>query len=932
MKKQLILFLLIAFVSSSYLFAQKKTEKTVPQKKRLTFEDAQDFKYIKTLKMSSWGNWVAYEVAPDWGDGFSTIMSTLDTHKHTSITRGTKFDFPLNSEKWFAALVQPKVVDIENAKSPKDKPKSSLVILNLEDFSSKNFEKVKKFQFSNDGKWLVFEKDEEIEKDKDLKFKPIGNNIGLVHLKSGTEIDINNVYEYQFDSLANFFFYAVSAPDGKGDGLFRRNLNEEFAPEYIIEKNDKTLYSNLTYSLLLKQLAYLVAEVSSNGYPNDCSLKLWDAGNPNVTQFLIKGNDIPSDLYLYYKNQMKFTRDGKRLWIGIKPVAERFPPEKYEIKFNDTTIVNIDSLQSKSSLLLWNYKDPQIMTQQQNQWERKKDQVYKAIYDFGTQKLIPLADETFKDVEFTNNPLFTIGYDESPYLVQSTWQDLHFDLYKIYLNNGSRKLIAQDLQEPASLSPNGHYVAFYKDSNWYAYDNIQDTTRHLNQKMPVIPFHNEDWDLPDKAPSYGFAGWYDEGNRILLYDKYDIWMVFTGDPEGFAALTMIYGRDPKLNMSFRAVEFDKDKEYYTDKDTLILNGFRFREKYNSLYFQDFRVLGPETVLREPPKNINIRAKAKYNNSAILTKEKFDEFPDLYFTLDFFKKSDSLVKLTDLNSQLENYYWGTSTIVSWQNSKGDTLMGFIMKPENYNPSKRYPVIIHFYDRFSDMANLFQRPQINHRPNPLIYLNDDYIMFYPDIKYTIGEPGYSAVDALVTGARKLIDMGIADSNAIGIQGHSWSGYQTAFIITQTDLFKAACAGAPVGNMTSAYSGIRLESGLARQFQYEKQQSRIGGNLWDSLNNYIKNSPIFAATKTNTPLLIEFGNEDEAVPWQQGIELYLAYRRLQKPVFMLEYQQEPHIVRKYYNKIDYARKMKEFFDHYLKGKPAPDWLIKGLPYRGN
>ena len=932
MKKQILFLLIIALCANSNLFSQKKESTNLPKKKKLTFEDARDFKYIKSLKMSSWGNWVAYEIAPDWGDGSATIVSTKDTNKRYTIPRGNKFAFPLNSEKWFAAIVQPKLYEIENSKTGKDKPKSSLEIINLTDFESKTIEKVKNFKFSNDGKWLIYEKDEEIEKDKNLKYKPIGNNIGLVHLESKTKIEIDNVCDYQFDSLSSYFFYAISMPNGKGDGLFYRNLTQEFAPEYIIEKSDSTLYSNLTYSLVSKELAYLKASISVNGYPQDCTLKLWDSNNPNIVQTLLQAGKFSPDWYLYYKNDMKFTKDGKRLWLGLKPYKEHFPPEKYEIKFNDSTIANLDSVRSKSSVLLWSYKDPQIMTQQKNDWENTRDKIYKAIYDLDRRKLIPLSDETLSRVEFTNNANFTLGYDETPYKVQSTWQAEHFDIYKVYLNNGSRELIAKDLQEPAYLSPNGKYVAFYKDSNWYAYDNVVDSTRHLNKQMSATPFYNEDWDQPDKAPSYGILGWFDEGDRILFYDKYDIWMVITWSPDAMACLTMINGRDFRNKITFRAIEFNQDKEYYTNNDTLILNGFRTREKYNSLYFQDFKILGSETILREAPYNFYVKAKAKYNNSAIITKEKFDKFPDLYFTTDIFKKSDSLTQITDLNSQLSNYYWGTTNLIKWTNSKGDSLTGFIMKPENYDPKKRYPVIIHFYEQFSDMANEFQRPQINHRPNPLIYLNDGYIMFYPDIKYMVGNPGYSAVDALVSGAKKLIEMGIADSNAIGLQGHSWSGYQTAFIITQTDLFKAAVAGAPVGNMTSAYSGIRLESGLARQFQYEKQQSRIGGNLWDSLNNYLRNSPIFEATKSNTPLLIEFGDEDEAVPWQQGIELYLAYRRLQKPVYMLQYQNEPHIVRKYYNKVDYAEKMKEFFDHYLKGAPAPDWLINGIPYRGN
>ncbi len=190
---------------------------------------------------------------------------------------------------------------------------------------------------------------------------------------------------------------------------------------------------------------------------------------------------------------------------------------------------------------------------------------------------------------------------------------------------------------------------------------------------------------------------------------------------------------------------------------------------------------------------------------------------------------------------------------------------------------------------------------------------------------------AVDALVPGVEKLVEMGVEEPGAIGLHGHSWSGYQAAYVVTRTDVFAAAVAGAPVANMTSAYSGIRWGTGLARQFQYETGQSRIGGSLWDSLDLYIENSPVFFADRITTPLLIQFGDEDEAVPWWQGIELYLAMRRLDKPVWFLQYRGEPHHLKKAPNQLDYSLRMKEFFDHFLLGAPAPAWLA-GEPYRGD
>jgi dipeptidyl aminopeptidase/acylaminoacyl peptidase len=203
----------------------------------------------------------------------------------------------------------------------------------------------------------------------------------------------------------------------------------------------------------------------------------------------------------------------------------------------------------------------------------------------------------------------------------------------------------------------------------------------------------------------------------------------------------------------------------------------------------------------------------------------------------------------------------------------------VKPDNYDANKKYPLFVYFYDQMSDRTNMFYMPELTHRPVNHIYM-DNYIMFFADVKYEVGRPGDDALESIVSGCRYLASKNIIDTNKSCIQGHSWGGYQTAHIAMKPTFFKAACAGAPVGNMTSAYSGIRLESGRARQFQYEAQQSRIGGNIFDSLQAYIRNSPIFFANHSPTPLLIAHGDIDEAVPWQQGVELYMSMRRAQKP----------------------------------------------------
>jgi dipeptidyl aminopeptidase/acylaminoacyl peptidase len=210
-----------------------------------------------------------------------------------------------------------------------------------------------------------------------------------------------------------------------------------------------------------------------------------------------------------------------------------------------------------------------------------------------------------------------------------------------------------------------------------------------------------------------------------------------------------------------------------------------------------------------------------------------------------------------------------------------------------------------------------------------VSQGYLVLMPDISYTIGAPGQSALKCVLPAIQAVVDRGYVDENAIGIQGHSWGGYQIAYMVGHTRRFRAAEAGAPVGNMTSAYNGIRWGSGLPRQFQYEKTQSRIGAPLWERPMRFIENSPVFFADRISTPLLILHNDQDDAVPWYQGIELYLSLRRNGKEVYLFNYNGEKHGLRKRINQKDYSLRMMQFFDHFLKGAPKPAWMDRGIPY---
>jgi len=255
----------------------------------------------------------------------------------------------------------------------------------------------------------------------------------------------------------------------------------------------------------------------------------------------------------------------------------------------------------------------------------------------------------------------------------------------------------------------------------------------------------------------------------------------------------------------------------------------------------------------------------------------------------------------------------------------------VKPENFDPTKKYPMIIYIYERLTDTLHGFRPPTVTRGQviNPTFYASNGYLVLMPDIAYKTGFPGQSAMKCVLPAIQAVADKGFVDEKAVGINGQSWGGYQIAYMVTQTNRFKAAVAGAPVSNMTSAYNGIRWGSGLPRQFQYEKTQSRIGETLWQAPMKYLENSPVFAADRVATPLMMIHNDQDDAVPWYQGVEYYLALRRLGKEVYLLNYNGEPHNLARRGNARDFALRMHQFFDHHLKGQPMPEWMVKGVPF---
>jgi dipeptidyl aminopeptidase/acylaminoacyl peptidase len=417
--------------------------------------------------------------------------------------------------------------------------------------------------------------------------------------------------------------------------------------------------------------------------------------------------------------------------------------------------------------------------------------------------------------------------------------------------------------------------------------------------------------------------WMDNHKSFILYDRYDLWLV---DATGLNASQLLTkGRASKKE--YRFVKLDDDKKFIGFKDQILLRVYNEVDKKEGIALLDMSNKALFTIT-EQPMHFTTIVSAKKSNQLIVMQEDEKNAANIFaYTLT--QEKQNPIALTAINPQQANYNWMQSQLVKWKAYTGRTAEGVLYLPEDFDAKKKYPMIVYFYERSNQTLHNYLAPSPTpSRLNIPFFVSRGYVVFVPDIWYKKGYPGQGAYDYIVSGTRAMVQKGFIDSTRIGLQGQSWGGYQIAYLITKTNLYAAAWAGAPVVNMTSAYGGIRWGAGINRQFQYEKTQSRIGANLWERPDLYIKNSPLFELNKVKTPIVIMSNDADDAVPWYQGIEMFTAMRRLAKPIWMLVYNNEAHNLVERKNRKDIQIREQQFFDHYLKGAPMPIWMSKGVP----
>ncbi|MEA2204592.1 MAG: hypothetical protein QOE77_1368 [Blastocatellia bacterium] len=744
------------------------------------------------------------------------------------------------------------------------------------------------------------------------KKKEYGSDLVLRDMAKGNERRFSDALEFTLSKDAKALVFTVSAKKEETNGIYMVSTLNDGPPTALLGGKGK--YQKLTWDEDQTQLAFISDKDDAAAKQPRFKVYRWSRGTTVANEIVSQqSTGFRKDFVVSEKANLAYSLDGSRLFLGTAP-----PPEPEKDPSQEP------AADEKVAVDLWHWKDDYVQPIQKIRAEQERNKSYRAVYHFRDRKFVQLADETMENISPSNDGRYAIGSDNRAYRQMADYDPGFTDFYLVNTTTGARKPIAMKQRFGVSLSPNARFAIFFDGKDWNSYSVADGKIVNLTRALGVN-FFDEDNDTPSVPSSYGVAGWTKDDAQVLFYDRFDIWQV---SPDGGRAknLTDGVGRREKTVLRYVRLEpRDPTVRWIDPAKPLLLRAVN-EETRDSGFYRD-RIDGalPEKLLMAA-KDFSTPTKAKDADTLLLTASRYDEFPDLLVTgLNF----SDLKKVSNGDAQRAPYNWGTAELVPFQNEDGVALKGLLLKPENFDAHRKYPMIVYIYERLTQGLHAFRNPGPGTSINPTVYVSNGYLVFMPDIVYTIGYPGQSAMKCVLPAIQAVVDRGYVNENAIGIQGHSWGGYQIAYMVTQTNRFKAAAPGALVSNMTSAYSGIRWGTGLPRQFQYEHTQSRIGGSLWEYPMRYLENSPVFRADRVQTPLLMIHNDEDDAVPWYQGIEYYLALRRLGKEVYMFSYNGEKHGLRKRINQKDYTRRLQEFFDHFLKGAPAPEWMEKGIPF---
>ena len=961
-----MLSLLVAFVAFVPVAAQNTS------KRPMTVDDILAFRAMGATALSQNGQWFAYRVAPQVGDGEVIVRSTTgDKEMKFPVGEGAGTMSFSEDGAYIGISVGLPRRQAQAAQRANQPVQNSLLLVNLATGEKTSIPKIRRFSFNGEmGGWVALDRYPPTPAaaggaapaaaagggrggggggqrggaapaagaaDAPRDTRPRGNDLILHDLKTGTDLNVGNVSEFAFDKSGKRLAMVIDAADQIGNGVQLRDMSTGMITTL---ETDRAFFERMSWAqegdalLFFKgrdDRAWRERLFSIVGYTG------MNTATPTRVMFdPSKDAAFPKDMAISGNRPVQWTEARDAFIFGIAPLTKApAPAGRGGGGGANTAAVEGDApppaptgaaaassdTTERPNLMIWHYKDPRLQSQQQVQETADRNFTFTSIYRISENKFVKLADDRMKSIATNDKGKWAISSDNTDYELMGNLDGRTYrDVYAVNMQTGERKLIKKQLRWGFSASPDGARYLYYENRNFYVYDTYLGEARNITASVPASFIDTED-DHNVVDPPVSPVGWSSDNAYVLLSDRYDVWKV----PVGSGSAVNLTGNGRKDGIKYRTrvrvdpqekgIDLSKPQYFSAQAEWTKKGGYAVVEPGQpgaKMLLWDDAVIGR-------------LQKADKGSTWIYSRETPTQAADIYVTNA--QLTDGR-RITNMTPEADAFLWTSGVqLIEYKNAKGERLQGSLYLPANYEKGKQYPLIVYIYERLTQDHFQYGRPTANGF-NRQAYTSNGYAVLLPDIKYYVNDPGMSAVWAIVPAVKAAVGTGIVDAKHVGLQGHSWGGYQTAFTITQTDIFAAAVAGAPLTDMISMYSLIYKNSGGTNGAIFESSQGRFTGGPWEQWEAYTRNSPVAFAKNVKTPLMILHNDADGAVDFTQGIEYYDTLRRMGKPVVLLEYPGENHSLARPGNQQDYTIRMKQFFDHLLKDVAAPDWLENGVP----
>jgi dienelactone hydrolase len=775
---------------------------------------------------------------------------------------------------------------------------------------------------------------------------PRGVDVTLRNLVSGRDLLLGSVGDISFNKAGDLLAYTVDAAVKDSNGLFVLDLRNGRVNAL---DNDARVYNRLTWNEDGSALAVLKGNVVEKMrerenvllvYPN-IQAALGDAPEPApVTLDPAKTEGLPKGWVVSDRATLVWSDDNKRVFFGMKEQVAVPDPNR---RRNTDEVADVD---------VWNTADERIQSVQMVRAETDRNFTFRQAFDVSAGKFIKLADATMRDLDLAPDGRWGVGRDTRGYI--SDYRRPAADIYRVNTSTGERTLMMKNQligSHVFGISPNGRYYLYWRDNKVQAFDLDAGSSRTLGGTTAAT-FTDMEFDHPGPRPSYGVAGYTTDGTAVIVQHRYDLWLLPI-DGSNARSLTTGVGSKSEMRLRYvRTVPIDpagtapapggapgggrgggaagRQSIDLSKPITLSAYGeYTKKAGFYELADGQLKELVYEDASFGPP------TRAAKAEKYLFTRQTFVEFPDLRVSGPGFKDAK---KITNVNPHQTEYRWGRRVLFDFKNKDGLRLQGILALPDDYQAGEKRPMIVNFYEDNSQNLHRYTPPSYlsGMGSSPIQAVSEGYITMLPDIHFRTGSSHSDMLECVEAAVRKVIEMGYVDPKRIGINGHSYGGEGAAFIGTRSKMFAAVGMGAGVTDLYSDFNQnwgwsyqVTGGSGANGHDYYIYGQGRWGTTPWDNPELYRFESAVTHARDASAPFLIMHGTADPTVAFSEGMNFYNALRYNGKKAILLAYPGEGHGLRGMANRKDLTIRFFEFFNHYLKGAPAPKWMTEGVPF---